>query len=342
MLESTFQTVVEATTDGERPIKPETKIIEANDTYGKFAIGPLERGFGITLGSSMRRVLLSSIPGTAITWIRITDVLHEYTTIPGVKEEVMEFLLNVKALRIRSMADRRGKMRLDVSGEGEVCAGDIATSADFEIINPELHLASLTSADAVLSVELNVEQGKGYRPATESDSLPIDALPVDAIFNPVRRVDYAVEHTRVGQRTDYERLLLEVWTDGSTSPVDASEQAGQILVDHFFLLTRLSQPVEEGIPTLARAIPPDIYQMPLEKLGLSPRTLNCLKRGQLTKVGQVLETGKDGLMKIRNFGEKSLQELYSALRAHDLLPEEEEEETEQTGTAEEEGEQVPQ
>ena len=340
MLESTFQTVVEAT-DGETPIKPETKIIEANDTYGKFAIEPLERGFGITLGSSMRRVLLSSIPGTAITWVRIKDILHEYSAIPGVKEEVMEFLLNVKTLRIRSMADRRGKMRLDVSGEGEVCAGDIATSADFEIINPELHLASLTSPDAVLSVEFNVDQGKGYRPATETDSLPIDALPVDAIFNPVRRVNYAVEHTRVGQRTDYERLVLEIWTDGSTGPVDATQQAAQILVDCFFLLTRLSQPAEEGAPTLARAIPPDIYQMPLEKLGLSPRTLNCLKRGQLTKVGQVLETGKDGLMKIRNFGEKSLQELYSALRAHDLLPEEEEE-TEQAGTVEEEGEQVPQ
>lgn len=339
MLESTFQTVVEAA-ERETPVKPETEIIEANDTYAKFTMGPLERGFGITLGNSMRRILLSSIPGTAITWVRIKDVVHEYSTIPGVKEEVMEFLLNVKSLRIRSMADRRGKMRLDVRGKGEVCAGDIATSADFEIINPELHLASLTSPDAELSVEFNVEQGKGYRPATATDGLPIDALPVDAIFNPVRRVNYSVEHTRVGQRTDYERLVMEVWTDGSITPVEAIEQAAQILVDNFFLLTRLSQPPVEGTPTLARAIPPEVYQMPLEKLGLSPRTLNCLKRGHLTKVGEVLEAGKEGLMKIRNFGEKSLQELYSALREHDLLPEEEETKQEEAAESEGPGEQT--
>jgi DNA-directed RNA polymerase subunit alpha len=335
MLESPFQPVEEATEEP-KPIRPAIEIVEANDAYGKFVIEPLERGFGPTLGSPLRRVLLNSIPGTAVTWVRIEDVLHEYSAIPGVKEEVMELLLNIKGLHIRSVTGRPGKMRLEVKGEGEVCAGDIATSADFEIINPELHLASLSTPEAALSMELNVEQGKGYRPATETNGVPEGALPVDAIFSPVWRVNYSVEHTRVGQRTDYERLILELWSNGTTTPIAAIQEASQLLVDYFFLLTRLGEQPGEGVSSLVRAIPPDIYQIPIERLELTPRTLNCLKRAHISRVGEILEKGKDELMKIRNFGEKSLQELYSALRAQNLLPEEEETEREEETTEEEE------
>ncbi len=320
MLESTFQPVEEATED-RKQIKPVIEIIEASGTYGKFAIEPLERGFAITLANPLRRVLLNSISGTAITWIRIDDILHEYSSVPGVKEDVMDILLNVKALRIRSVTGRPGKMRLEVKGEGEVCAGDIATSADFEIINPELHLVSLSSPDAMLSMELNVEQGKGYQPATETAGLPQGVLPVDAIFSPVWRVNYNVEQTRVGQQTNYERLVLEIWTDGTIDPVSAAQEAAEALVEHFFLFARVGEEPKQGAPALIKAIPPDIYQISIDRLELSPRTLNCLKRAHITKVGEVLEKDEEELMKIRNFGDKSLRELRAALKAQDLLPE---------------------
>jgi len=319
MLESTFQPVEEAAED-RKQIKPAIEIIEASGTYGKFAIEPLERGFAITLANPLRRVLLNSISGTAITWIRIDDILHEYSSIPGVKEDVMDILLNVKALRIRSVTGRPGKMRLEVKGEGEVCAGDIATSADFEIINPELHLVSLSSPDATLSMELNVEQGKGYQPATETDGLPQGVLPVDAIFSPVWRVNYNVEQTRVGQQTNYERLVLEIWTDGTIDPVAAAKEAAEVLVENFFLVARADEPDKPG-PVPIKPIPPDIYQISIDRLELSPRTLNCLKRAHITKVGEVLEKDEEELMKIRNFGDKSLRELRAALKAQDLLPE---------------------
>ena len=218
------------------PIKPDVHVLESEDTYGKVAVEPLQRGFGLTIGNPLRRILLSSTTGSAITWVKIDDVVHEYTVIPGVKEEVMELLLNVKRIRIRAQSDRAGKMRLDVAGGGRICAGDIATSSDFEIVNPELHLATLDSEDAHLSIEFNVEQGVGYQPATlsdVSDSLPVGVLPVDAIFSPVRKVNYAVERTRVGQATDYERLILEVWTDGTIKPVEAVRRAAETLVNHF-------------------------------------------------------------------------------------------------------------
>jgi DNA-directed RNA polymerase subunit alpha len=319
MLESTFQPVEEATED-RKQITPGIEIVETSGTYGKLAIEPLERGFATTLANPLRRVLLNSISGTAITWIRIDDILHEYSSISGVKEDVMDILLNVKALRIRSVTGRPGKMRLEVKGEGEVCAGDIATSADFEIINPELHLVSLSSPDAVLSMELNVEQGKGYQPATETDGLPQGVLPVDAIFSPVWRVNYNVEQTRVGQQTNYERLVLEIWTDGTIAPVEAAKQAAQILIDNFFLVARADEEDKPG-PTPFKPIPPDIYQISIDRLELSPRTLNCLKRAHITKVGEVLEKNEEELMKIRNFGDKSLRELRAALEAQDLLQE---------------------
>jgi len=205
--------------------RPEIKAEELADGYGKFSVGPLERGYGMTLGNSLRRVLLSSIPGTAVTWVKIEGVTHEYASVPHIKEDVTGLLLNFKAIRLRSLAERPGKLRLEVSGEGVVTAGDIMTSADFEIANPELHIATLDSPEAQLSVEFNVEQGKGYVPAGGAAGLPIGVLPTDAIFTPVRRVDFTVERTRVGQVTNYERLVLEIQTDEAISPAEALSQA---------------------------------------------------------------------------------------------------------------------
>ena len=264
----------------------------------------------------MRRILLSSISGAAVTWVKIEDILHEYSTIPHVKEEVMELLHNIAEVRIRPVTGRPGKMRLEVLGEGMVCAGDIATSSDFEIVNPEQHLATLDSSKAELAIELNVEPGKGYQPAIQGDGLPRGVLPLDAIFNPVRKVNYTIENTRVGQVTDYERLVLEVWTDGSITPSEALKMASEILVNHFFLFNSLSKEGEVSgqASKIAQMIPAEIYQTPLEKLELSPRTLNSLKRAHLRKVGEVLELNDDELFRIRNFGVKSLTELNEKLK----------------------------
>ena len=322
---------------GGPPPKPQIKPLEVGDTYGKFVAEPLERGYGTTVGNPLRRVLLSSIPGTAVTWVKIDGLQHEYSTVPHVKEDVMEILLNVKAIRLRSLSDRPGKLRLEVSGEGRVCAGDIVTSSDFEIVNPELHLATLDSAEAQLSMELNVEQGKGYVPASGANGLPIGILPVDAIFSPVRKVNYAVERTRVGQVTDYERLVLDVWTDGTITPVEAMRQAASILVNHFFLFSGFPG-TAEGIGEGAGrglAIPAEQYSMPVEKLELSARTVNCLKRAHINKVGEVLEMSAADLLKISNFGEKSLEELYDRLRQMGLMPQEAEESAEEPAAVEE-------
>ena len=304
---------------GTETLKPEIRVLESEETYGKVAVEPLPRGFGLTIGNPLRRILLSSTNGSAITWVKIDDVVHEYATVPGVKEEVMELLLNVKRIRIRSQSDRAGKMRLDVTGEGRVCAGDISTSSDFEIVNPELHLATLDSDTAHLSMEFNVEQGVGYQVAAQADGTsnpPVGVLPVDAVFSPVRKVNYNVERTRVGQVTDYERLIMEVWTDGTIRAVEAIQQAAENLVDHFFLFSNINKVAEEGIERVPLVVSPEIYQTPIEKLELSPRTLNCLKRFHISKVGEVLDMSDDELLKIRNFGQKSLDELKEKLVEH--------------------------
>ena len=304
------------------PLESKAEIEE--DTYGQFVIGPLERGFGITIGNPLRRVLLSSVPGAAVTWVRFEGVHHEYSTIPHVKEEVLEILQRVKSIRLRPLSDRPGRMRLDVSGPGDVYAGDITLPMDFEIVNPELHLATLDSSEGKLIAEFNVEQGSGYAPAGSADGLPIGTLPVDAIFSPVRRVNYAVERTRVGQVTDYERLNLEVWTDGTITPSDAVKQAARVLVDHFNLVTARGVEVEGAgaVSSVAAFVPPDVYNLLLERLELSSRTLNCLKRAGIHKLGEVLERTQADLLKLRNFGVKSLEELVARLQERDLpIPE---------------------
>ncbi|MCH7800448.1 MAG: DNA-directed RNA polymerase subunit alpha [Chloroflexi bacterium] len=301
---------------------PAINIEVSEDRYGKFIIEPLELGYGVTLGNPLRRVLYSGLEGTAVTWVKIEGVQHEYSTIPEVKEQVTEILLNVRGIRLRSEVDRPGKLRLEVAGEGEVCAGDIMASADFEVVNPELHIATLNSPEAKLSMELNVERGKGYQVATESDGQPIGVLPVDAIFTPIDKVSYNIERTRVGQRTNFERLVLQVWTDGSKTPVEAVKQAANVLVNQFFMFANAQQQSEESGdgPPVALKIPAEHYNVPVERLDLSSRTLNCLKRAGINKVGEVLEMTKPELLRIRNFGEKSYDELFTQMRDMGLLP----------------------
>ena len=308
-------------------VSPQIECEEISEKYGRFIIEPLETGFSITLGNALRRVLLSSLPGAAVTWIRIEGVQHEFSTVPGMKEDTIEFLLNIKALRLRSLFPRAGKLTLEVEGEGRVLAGDIKSSADFEVVNPDLHLATLDSPDARLIVEFNVEQGKGYLPAGHSDGLPLGAIPVDAIFTPVRKVNYSVEPTRVGQLSGYERLILEVWTDGTISPIEAVSQSAQILIEQFQLFYELaSVPLRVGEKQPRLPISLEQYNMPIDQLGLSVRTFNCLKRAGITKVGELFERSEEELLTIRNFGLKALEEVRGQLRALGFISEEGEEE----------------
>lgn len=297
------------------------KVIEAGESYGKFVAEPLERGWGVTLGSPLRRALLSSLSGTAITWVKIDNVLHEYSTLDHMREEVQEFLLNVKGIRLRSLANRPGRLRLEVDGEGEVRAGDIMATADFEIVNPEHHLATLDSSEARLSAEFNVEQGIGYMPASHDEGLPIGVLPVDAVFTPVRKANFTVEPTRIGQRYDLERLVIEVWTDKTLSPIEAVQDSADLLMKRFYLFAKLDQePSEELGPAAGLGVSPEVYNTLVETLDLSARTLNCLKRAGINRVGEVLSMPKPDLLKIRNFGQKSLDELYEKLEEKNFLP----------------------
>ncbi|HEY48509.1 MAG TPA: DNA-directed RNA polymerase subunit alpha [Dehalococcoidia bacterium] len=299
-------------------ISPNIECEESTENYSKFVIEPLAPGFGNTLGNSLRRVLLSSLPGAAVTAVKIEGVQHEFTTIPHVKEDVIEFLLNVKELRLKPLSDRPGRLFLEVEGEGSVCAGDIKPTAEFEIVNPELHLATLDSKDARLEVVFYVERGTGYVPAGHGDGLPLGVIPVDAIYTPVRRVNYSVEKTRVGQVSNYDRLILEVWTDGTISPREAIHQSAQILINQFSLFYDLDKAPMEGVKFRAAAIPPEQYETPLEQVGLSARTFNSLRRSGITRVGELLEKSDSDLLALRSFGQKSLDEVKERLEALDL------------------------
>ena len=296
---------------------PQIEIVESDNDYARILAEPLEPGFGITVGNALRRVLLSSLPGAAVVSVRIDGVQHEFSTIPHMKEDTIEFLLNVKELRLRALSDRPGKLFLEVSGrEGGITAADIQAPPDYEIINPSLHLATLDSTDAELRVEFNVEQGRGYVPAGQTDGLPIGVIPVDAIFTPVHKVNYKVEHTRVGQASNYDRLVLEVWTDGTISAVEAISQSADILLGQLALFSQLGKPsppvVERGLGA-GTVLTPSRYNTPIEDLQLSVRAYNCLKRSGLMTVGQVLEKSEDELLSLRNFGRKSYDELRDRL-----------------------------
>lgn len=294
-------------------LKPEIRVESDEPDYAHIVAEPLEKGFGTTLGNSLRRVLLSSLPGAAITSVRVEGVEHEFSTIEGMKEDVTEFLLNLKEVRLRAFSDRPARLFLEVGGPGEVTAAQIESTADYEIVNPDLVLATLDNKEASLVVDLNVEAGRGYLPATVSEGLPIGVIPVDAIFTPVRRVNFRVSNTRVGQETNFDRLDLEIWTDGTMDGQQALSMASEILREQFLEFQLLVGEVEEA-PVEAEE--PEVlegYDMPIEQLQLSVRAYNCLKRSGLMTVGAVLEKSEEELLALRNFGEKSYLELRDKL-----------------------------
>jgi len=321
---------VEAPIIPEPPTHPAIEIGEIEGNYGRFIVEPLERGFAVTLGNALRRVLLNSLQGAAIIAVQIDGVEHEYTTIPGMREDVTELLLNFKTVRLKAHSIRPGTLRLEVQGPGQVTAGDIQPSADFDIVNPEIYLTSLDSAKNRLSIEFHVETGKGFVPAAPVEGTPIGTLPVDAIFTPIRKVNFTIEKTRVGQVTDYERLVLEVATDGSISPLEAIREAAQILVDSFGQFSSLGLDTDDTaeFSGIAASVHSEHYGLAIERLELSARTLNCLKRSRINKVGELLEMTHEELLKIKNFGDKSLDELYERLRANGITPPGEEGEAE--------------
>ncbi len=304
-----------------RLVIPTIECVESKDNFGRFQAEPLEKGVAITLGNSLRRMLLSYLPGAAVTWVKIEGtegpVLHEFSTIPYAKEDTIEFLLNVKTLRLTPLSGEPGKLTLEVEGEGQVCAADIESSADFEIANPELYLITLDSPKAKLYVELNVELGEGYRQADYGANLPVGAIPVDAIFTPIRKVNFTVEPTHIGLELSQERLCLEVWTDGTISPTDALSRSADILVEQlspFIDYAKVSLAGEEK-KAIRLSIPDEKYNMPVEQLDLSVRTMNCLRRSGITTVGELISKGEKELLSLRNFGLKSKKEIDERLAA---------------------------
>jgi DNA-directed RNA polymerase subunit alpha len=295
---------------------PQLEIEESTDNYARVVAEPLPSGFGTTLGNSLRRVLLSFLDGAAVTSVRIDEVEHEFSTIPNMKEDTIELLLNIKEIRLKALSDRPAKLYLEAEGEGPITAGQIQTTADYEIVNPDLYLATLESPNARLTVELTVEKGRGYQPAGALSGMPIGLIPVDAIFTPVRKVNYTVQRTRVGNVSNYDRLVLEVWTDGTTSGMDAVSNSAEMLIQQLHLFAALGRPVVAPVTGglgLGPALPPDRYTTPIEELNLSVRAYNCLKRSGLMTVGQVLEKSEEELLALRNFGRKSYDELKDKL-----------------------------
>lgn len=294
--------------------KPRIECIETptDDSYGKYVIEPLERGYGTTLGNSLRRVLLSSLPGTAVTSIRISGIQHEFSAIPGVKEDVTEIVLNIKRIIARLHSDEPKTVYIEASGEGEVTAGDIKADGEVEILNPELHIATL-GPDASLSMELTLDHGRGYVPADKNKNPQqiIGTIPVDSIYTPVLKVNYAVENTRVGNQTDFDKLTLEVWTDRTISPRDAVSLGAKILVDHFTLFTDISDSIGSRSTVVEKVETQrdKVLEMTIEELDLSVRSFNCLKRANINTVEDLISKTQDEMIKVRNLGRKSLEEV---------------------------------
>ncbi len=310
-------------------VTPTVEIEHEAQNYARFVISPLERGYGITVGNALRRVMLSSLPGAAVTSIRITGVMHEFSTIPGVREDVLALMLQLKKLRVRLAESDRAHLYLDVRGEGEITAADIIAPPEVEIVNPELYLFTIDDPETHVDMEIVVERGRGFSPAEErSRSLSIGELAVDAIFSPVRKVNFEVEAARVGQKTNYDRLVLEIWTDGTLSPRDALQAAAHILTAHFQQVGGLSPetPMMGAEPEPQEEEGAEKLNIPIEDLELSVRVFNALKRSGVDTIGDVLRLlrkGPDSLLSIRNFGAKSLDELKQKLQAKGYLPAEE-------------------
>lgn len=298
--------------------KPRIDTVEATGTYGRFVVEPLERGYGITLGNSLRRILLSSLPGAAVTTVRIDGVLHEFSTIPGVVEDTTDIILNLKRLLLKLHTDGPATLRLEVEGEGEVTAAQIEHSADVEILNPDLYICTLDKGGR-LSMEMTVEQGRGWVPAerNKKPDQPIGVIAIDSIFSPVQKVNYRVEDTRVGHETDYDRLILEVWTDGSVKPEEAVSVAAKILIEHLRLFVNLTDAADD-MEILVRKDegPRDrVLSMSIDELELSVRSYNCLKRAGINTVEELTRKTEADMLKVRNLGKKSLQEVKEKLAA---------------------------
>ena len=294
--------------------KPKIERVDGNgeNTYGKFVIEPLERGYGTTLGNSLRRILLSSLPGAAVTSVKIENVLHEFSTIPGVLEDTTEIILNLKQLAMKIYSDEPQTLEVVAAGQGVVTAGDIKIPADVEILNPDLHIATLEEGGR-LYMELAVVSGRGYVSAEKNKTpgMPLGVIAMDSLFSPIKRVNYKVEDTRVGQHTDYDRLTIEVWTDGSIRPDEAISLGAKILSKHLSLFIHLTEKVAE-VEIMAEKDEDDkvkIMEMTIEELDLSVRSYNCLKRAGINSVQELVHKSEDEMMKVRNLGKKSLEEV---------------------------------
>ena len=296
--------------------------------YGKFVISPLEHGYGVTLGNALRRVLLSSLEGAAVTSVRLVDVLHEFSDIPGVREDVLQVMLQVKQVRLMMEGVDTTRMHLEVRGEGVVTAADIVTPPEITIINPDLYLFTADSAKARLDIEFTVERGRGYAPSNERGRMPIGELPVDAIFSPVKRINWEVQAARVGQSTNYDKLVLEIWTDGSISPENALSSSAKILIEHLRYVAGISEEtltISMEKEVAGSHLTSEVAETPVESLDLSVRVFNSLKRTGIITVGDVLELlekGDQAVMSIRNFGEKSLEELRTKMHEKGYLKDE--------------------
>ena len=300
---------------------PHLEIEDNTESYARAVVEPLAQGFGTTIGNALRRVLLSALPGAAVVSVRIDQVQHEFSTIPHVKEDTTEILLNMRGIRLRGLSDRPAKLFLDVSGERVVTAADLEVPGDYSIVNHDLHLATLDSSEARLTATLDVEWGRGYTPASQTDGMPIGVIPLDAIFTPVRKVNYSVQPTRVGRESDLDRLILEVWTDGTIDGTSAIRAAAEILQRELSLFVHLGTPppAAEPQPGEALGLTPERYNTSIEDLSLSVRAYNCLKRSGLMTLGQILEKSEEELLGLRNFGEKSYYELIDRLREMGFL-----------------------
>ena len=298
--------------------KPRIECVETpgENTYGKYVVEPLERGYGTTLGNALRRVLLSSLPGTAVTSIKIAGVQHEFCTIPGIKEDVTEIVLNVKAIIAKLHCEGVKTVYIEATGECEVTAGDIKADGEVEVLNPELHIATL-GPGASLNMELTLSHGRGYVPAdrNKTPQTPIGVIPVDSVYTPVKKVNYTVENTRVGDRTDYDKLTLEIWTNGTIDARDAVSLGARILVDHFLLFTDLSETMGSASTVVEKpeAQRNKVLEMAIEELDLSVRSFNCLKRANINTVEDLINKTQDEMMKVRNLGRKSLEEVINKL-----------------------------
>lgn len=300
--------------------KPRIECVETNEegSYGKFIIEPLERGYGTTLGNSLRRILLSSLPGAAVTSIKIDGVLHEFSTVPGVKEDVTEIILNLKSLALKINGTGPRTVYIDIRGGSEVTAGDIKTEGDVEIINKDLHIATL-SEDARLYMEINIDKGRGYVPAEKNKELnqPIGMIPVDSIYTPVKRINYSVEDTRVGQVTDYDKLTFEIWTNGTIMPDEALSLGAKVLIEHLKLFMTLTDHVTDVNIMVEKEEDKKekVLDMTIEELDLSVRSYNCLKRAGINTVEELTQRTVEDMMKVRNLGKKSLEEVEQKLEA---------------------------